>query len=110
MRIHPETGEKSLLLGQFVQHFAGQTQADSQALYEMFQRHVTRIENTVRWRWRENDAAIRDNQATQHYAICDYDGQGRTMRRTTIAGDVVTGVDDRRAATIRQPDLKGAAE
>src|SRR4051812_39692010 len=32
VRIHPETGEKTLLLGQFVQRLEGQTHADSQAL------------------------------------------------------------------------------
>ncbi|HVZ02273.1 MAG TPA: TauD/TfdA family dioxygenase [Dongiaceae bacterium] len=110
VRIHPETGEKALLLGQFVQRFVGQTHADSQALYAMFQQHVTRLENTVRWSWREADVAIWDNQATQHYAIYDYDGQDRTMRRTTIAGEVVVGVDGRRAEILKRPDARSAAE
>jgi taurine dioxygenase len=44
VRIHPETGEKSLVLGQFVQRFVGQTHADSQALFQLFQSHVTRLE------------------------------------------------------------------
>jgi taurine dioxygenase len=110
VRIHPETGEKALLLGQFVQRFDGQTHTDSQALYALFQSHVTRLENTVRWNWRENDVAIWDNQSTQHYALYDYDGQNRTMRRTTIAGEVVVGVDGRRATIIKRPDVKDAAE
>jgi len=41
-------------------------------LSELFQRHVTRLENTVRWRWAPGDVAIWDNRATQHYAIDDY--------------------------------------
>ena len=110
VRIHPETGEKSLVLGQFVQRFVGQTHQDSQALFQLFQSHVTRLENTVRWTWRESDVAIWDNQATQHYAIYDYEGQNRTMRRTTIAGEVVVGVDGRRASIIKRPEVKDAAE
>ena len=110
VRVHPETGEKSLVLGQFVQRFIGQTHEDSQLLFQMLQSHVTRLENTMRWRWRVGDVAIWDNQATQHYAIYDYDGQDRTMRRTTIAGEVVVGIDGRRATIIKRPELKDAAE
>jgi hypothetical protein len=32
------------------------------------------------------------------------------MRRTTIAGEVVRGVDGRRATIIKRPELKDAAE
>lgn len=110
VRLHPETGEKALLLGQFVQRFVGQTHADSQALYALLQNHVTRLENTMRWNWREGDVAIWDNQSTQHYAIYDYDGQNRTMRRTTIAGDVVMGVDGRHAEMLKRPEARDAAE
>jgi taurine dioxygenase len=110
VRIHPETGEKALLLGQFVQRFVGQTHTDSQALYGLFQSHVTRLENTIRWSWREGDVAIWDNQATQHYALYDYDGQNRTMRRTTIAGEVVVSVDGRPAEILKRPGVRDAAE
>jgi taurine dioxygenase len=104
VRIHPETGEKSLVLGQFFQRFVGQSQRDSAALFHLFQSHVTRLENTARWNWRVGDVAIWDNQATQHYALDDYDNQHRTMRRTTIAGEVPVSVDGRRSQTIRWPE------
>jgi alpha-ketoglutarate-dependent sulfate ester dioxygenase len=72
VRVHPETGERSLLLGQFVKRILGVSGSDSRYLFELFQRHVTRLENTVRWRWARGDLAIWDNRATQHYAIDDY--------------------------------------
>ena len=103
VRIHPETQERSLVLGQFVQRFSGQTHADSMLLFKLFQDHVTRPENTVRWSWRKNDVAIWDNQATQHYALNDYGDQNRTMRRTTIGGEVPVSVDGRRSRTLRRP-------
>jgi taurine dioxygenase len=103
VRIHPETQERSLVLGQFLQRFVGQTHADSGLLFKLFQDHVTRPENTVRWSWRQDDVAIWDNQATQHYAINDYDDQDRTMRRTTIRGEVPVSVDGRRSRMLRVP-------
>ena len=104
VRIHPETGERSLVLGQFLHRFVGQTYADSMLLFNLFQGHVTRPENTVRWSWRKNDVAIWDNQATQHYALNDYGDQNRTMRRTTIGGEVPVSVDGRQSRMIRCPD------
>jgi taurine dioxygenase len=103
VRIHPETGERSLVLGQFLQRFVGQTHADSLLLFNLFQGHVTRPENTVRWSWRKNDVAIWDNQATQHYALNDYGDQNRTMRRTTIGGEVPVSVDGKRSEMLRRP-------
>jgi len=73
VRIHPETGEPALLLGHFVRSFAGYSSYDFQDLFGVLQRHVIRLENTVRWTWRLGDLAIWDNRATQHYAVADYD-------------------------------------
>ncbi len=92
VRIHPETGEPSLLLGHFVRSFAGLSTVDSADLFALLQRHVTRLENTVRWYWRDGDIAIWDNRATQHYAVADYDDQPRLMHRITIAGPVPVGI------------------
>jgi len=104
VRIHPETGEKSLVLGQFFQRMVGQRHTASTALFDLLQSYVTKPENTVRWSWRKNDVAIWDNQATQHYALNDYDGQNRTMRRTTILGEIPVSVDGRRSRMIRRPE------
>ncbi|RWI01433.1 MAG: TauD/TfdA family dioxygenase [Mesorhizobium sp.] len=99
VRVHPETGEKSLLLGNFVQRLVGLSKSDSAKLYEVFQSYVTAPENTVRWRWQVSDVAIWDNRATQHYAVNDYGDQHRVVRRATVDGDVPIGVDGRRSIT-----------
>ena len=101
VRVHPETGERSLLLGQFVRRILGVSASDSRYLFELFQRHVTRLENTVRWRWAPGDLAIWDNRATQHYAIDDYGDLPRQMHRITVAGDVPVGVDGRLSAALQ---------
>jgi len=101
VRIHPVTGERHLLLGQFVKGFVGLSGADSRRLFEVLQDYVTRLENTVRWRWRAGDVAIWDNRATQHYAINDYGDRHRVMRRVTLAGDLPSGVDGRPSRAIQ---------
>jgi alpha-ketoglutarate-dependent taurine dioxygenase len=92
VRVHPETGDRALMLGQFVKRIIGVSSADSRYLFELFQNHVTRLENTLRWRWTPGDLAIWDNRATQHYAIDDYGDLPRQMRRVTVVGDVPVGV------------------
>lgn len=102
VRVHPISGERTLLLGHFVKRIKGLSQADSQRLFDILQGHVTRLENTVRWRWSEGDVAIWDNRATQHYAVDDYGTQARIVRRVTLAGDVPVSVDGRRSQTVRK--------
>jgi len=108
VRIHPETGEKTLVLGHFLKSFVGLSSADSRHLFEVLQGHVTRLENTVRWRWAAGDVVIWDNRATQHYAINDYGDALRVVRRVTLAGDAPIGVDGHRSRTLK-PDVALAA-
>ncbi len=102
VRVHPETGERTLILGSFAQRFIGYSRGDFQHLYGLLQSYVQRVENTVRWRWREGDVAIWDNRATQHYAVNDYGDQTRVVRRTTLEGDVPVSVDGRRSVTVKK--------
>jgi taurine dioxygenase len=95
--VHPETGERTLISGHFIKRFIGYTTHDSDHLFALFQSHITRLENTVRWRWAEGDVAIWDNQATQHYAINDYGQQHRIVRRITVAGEPAVAVDGQRS-------------
>lgn len=101
VHVHPESGERSLILGHFFKNFVGLNQADSQRLFAIFQDHVTRPENTVRWRWQPGDVAIWDNRATQHRAIADFGLQHRQLRRATIAGAVPVSIDGRQSRNIK---------
>ncbi|MCX8562912.1 TauD/TfdA family dioxygenase [Mycolicibacterium mucogenicum] len=92
VRVHPETGERTLLAGNFVRGFVGLDSYESAALLELLQRRITMAENTVRWDWQPGDVAMWDNRATQHRAVDDYDGQHRLMHRVTLTGDVPVDV------------------
>ncbi|MEU2428287.1 TauD/TfdA family dioxygenase [Streptomyces sp. NPDC007861] len=100
VRVHPETGERTLVLGNFLQKLSGLSGRDSRALIDLLQSHVERPENTVRWQWRAGDVAVWDNRATQHYGVDDSDDHERTLRRVTVDGDVPVGVDGRRSVLL----------
>lgn len=101
VRVHPATGEKTLLLGHFVKEFVGLKPSESVALYQLLQARIIKLENTVRWSWAPGDVAIWDNQATQHYGISDYGTQARSVHRVTLAGDVPVDVHGEQSRIIK---------
>jgi taurine dioxygenase len=108
VQVHPLTGERAIILGSFVRRLLGVSSADSDHLFAMLQDHVTRLENTVRWRWSVGDVAMWDNRATQHKAIDDYGEERRIVRRVTIDGPVSVGIDGRHGKR-RQSEARAAA-
>ncbi|MCB8878006.1 TauD/TfdA dioxygenase family protein [Acidisoma silvae] len=112
VHVHPETGEPSLILGNFVRSFVGHSNRESRVLFDLLQAYVLRLENTVRWRWRQGDVVIWDNRATQHYALNDYGEQTRIVRRTTLDGIVPVSIDGLRSTTrskiVRKPAFAAA--
>jgi alpha-ketoglutarate-dependent taurine dioxygenase len=99
--VHPETGERTLVTGHFVKNIVGLNTADSQRIIGILHDHITKPENTVRWRWRAGDVAIWDNRATQHRAIADFGSQARHLRRATVRGSIPVGIDGRPSRAIK---------
>ncbi|MEY8017921.1 TauD/TfdA dioxygenase family protein [Mycobacterium servetii] len=109
VRVHPETGERTLLAGDFVRGFVGLDSHESAALLDLIQRRITLPENTIRWNWEAGDVAIWDNRATQHRAIDDYDNQPRLMHRVTLMGDVPVNVHGERSRVLSGAPLEAIA-
>ncbi|MCK1509430.1 TauD/TfdA family dioxygenase [Bradyrhizobium sp. 18] len=65
VRVHPETGERLLVLGHSVQNFVGLEEYASQKLFDRLRSYLTARENTVSWSWKPGDVAIWDNRATE---------------------------------------------
>jgi taurine dioxygenase len=99
--VHPETGERALLLGGFAHRVVGYPNDLSRAVIRTLQEYVTRPENTVRWHWRVGDVAIWDNRSTQHCAVVDYGDAYRRCERVTVAGSIPVGVDGRSGVALK---------
>ncbi|MDN6438759.1 MAG: TauD/TfdA family dioxygenase [Corynebacterium nuruki] len=97
VHVHPETGERSLLLGQFVSHITGLHPEESTDLVRLFQNRILKPDNTLRWHWSAGDVAVWDNLATQHYGVADFGGQTRKNHRVTLAGPVPVSVGGERS-------------
>lgn len=104
VRVHPESGERSLFVGGFAQSLVGLSQSESHDLLRIFQSYVVRPENVVRWTWAPGDLVLFDNRITQHYAPDDYGDLPRLLHRVTVAGDVPEGVDGRLSESLEGGD------
>jgi taurine dioxygenase len=87
---HPANGRPYLFVtGSYFLRVKGLPQAESDALVDELNRHVTRPDFTCRWRWRKASVAVLDNRCTLHFAVNDYAGFARRMRRVELGSDWV---------------------
>jgi alpha-ketoglutarate-dependent taurine dioxygenase len=93
VRVHPETGNRSLFVNPlFTDRIDGLRRSESDALLGVIQNAAIAPERLVRWHWREGDVAFWDNRCTMHYALLEFTGP-RRMNRVALHGDCPVGVD-----------------
>jgi taurine dioxygenase len=92
VRVHPETGRRSLFVNPaHTERFDGWSAQDSAALLQTLFGQQIREEFTCRLKWQVGDLALWDNRCTLHYPVNDYHGHRRLLHRVTLKGDEPVG-------------------
>jgi taurine dioxygenase len=92
VRVHPETGRRSLFVNPlFTDKVDGLRRSESDALLGVIHTVAVQPERLVRWHWRAGDLAFWDNRCTMHYALLEFTG-ARRMNRVALEGEEPVGV------------------
>jgi alpha-ketoglutarate-dependent 2,4-dichlorophenoxyacetate dioxygenase len=90
VRTHPVTGRKSLFLSSHAGAIEGWSIPEARMLLRDLTEHATQREFVYSHQWRPFDLVMWDNRTTMHRARRFDRNEVRDVRRTTLAGDVIT--------------------
>jgi len=90
VRMHPETGCKTLYLGNHSTHILGMPEAEGRALLDELVAHATKPPFVYRHRWHAGDLVMWDNRCLLHRLVIDptLAKYRRVMHRSVVKGTV----------------------
>jgi taurine dioxygenase len=87
VRVHPETGRKSLFVNEhFTRRIVELSHDESEVVLRYLTRWASNPRFTMRYHWSEGCIAMWDNRCTQHFVLNDFDEE-RIIQRVTVMGD-----------------------
>jgi taurine dioxygenase len=90
VRTHPDTGAKSLYIGNHATHILGLPETEGTALLGELLEHATQRQFVYAHRWSVGDLVMWDNRCLLHRAIANYEVEKyrRVMHRSVVRGTV----------------------
>lgn len=88
VRIHPDTGRKSLFIGQHCSHIDGMSVEDGRPRILELEHHATHEQFTYHHKWHTGDMLMWDNRCLLHRADPNFDAarHPRVLHRTCLRG------------------------
>src|SRR5712692_3237368 len=90
VRTHPDTGRKSLYIGNHSTHILGMPEAAGALLLAELLEHAMQPQFVYTQRWQLSDLVMWDNRCLLHRAVANYeaDKYRRIMHRSVVRGTV----------------------
>ena len=90
VRTHPETGAKTLYIGNHASHILGMPEAAGDALLQELLDHATQPQFVYTHQWCDGDLVMWDNRCLLHRALANYEmaKHRRVLHRTVVTGSV----------------------
>lgn len=90
VRTHPDTGAKTLYIGNHASHIAGLPEDEGDALLTELLEHATQPPFIDTHHWQDGDLILWDNRCLLHRAVANYEmtTHRRVLHRTVVTGTV----------------------
>lgn len=106
-RLHPETGDRALLLGSHARQVMGLDPVESRTVLRLLHPYVRHARNVLRWSWSEGDVLLLDSRSVL-VRRATTDGRPAPVVQLAVDGERPLGVDGRHSYRPGPAELRAA--